>query len=91
MGCNSCDNLDVKSKKPGAVDGYLYYCKHKKAYVNCATDCCESYKDGYRSSFECNELYRNSRDYNDDDTPVETYVFILILVIVVGLILELFT
>ncbi len=62
----------------------------KKTHVNCATDICESYKDGYRSSFECNELYRNSRDYNDDNTPIETYVFILILVTVGGLLLNIF-
>ena len=91
MGCNSCANLDTKAKKSGAVDGCLYYCKLKKSYVNCATDCCESYKDGYRSSFECNELYRNSRNYNDDDTQVETYVFILILIIICGLTLKIFT
>lgn len=90
MGCYSCAYLDTKTKKSGAIDGCLYYCKKNKTFVNAATDSCETHKNGYRDTYENNEIYRNSEDYYDDDTPIELYIFILIVMIVLGLIMGVF-
>ena len=56
MGCNSCAYLDSGQKKSGRVDGCLYYCKKNKTFVNAATDVCEAYQNGYRDSYEKNEI-----------------------------------
>lgn len=90
MGCYNCAYLDTKTKKSGAVNGCLYYCKKNKTFINAATDNCESHKNSYRDSYENNEIYRNSEDYYDDDTPIALYVFILITLIIVGLIMGVF-
>lgn len=67
MGCNSCAYLDPKNKKSGSVDGCLYYCSKKKGYINATSDSCDDYSSAYRNSYECNEIYRNSSGYCDDN------------------------
>ena len=91
MGCNSCAYLDSSQKKSGKVDGCLYYCKKNKTFVNAATDACTSYQNGYRDSYEKNEIYRNSKNYYDNDTPIGTFIFILIFLVILGLVLGVFT
>ena len=89
-GCNSCWYLDPKAKKPGKVSGCLYFCNNKKNYVNASKDYCENYKDGLRDSVENNEIYENSRNYDDDNTPLGTYLFIFVLIVIVGIICVIF-
>ena len=65
-GCNSCKHLDPKGKKPGRTSGYLFQCKATGKMVNAAKDSCDYYElDEGRSSFEVNEIYKDSYDYND--------------------------
>ena len=90
MGCNSCAYLKSSNKKHGKVDGCLYYCACKKTYVNATSKSCDNYKSAYRDSYTLNEIYRNSDDFYDDDTPVSTYLVILIIMIITGLILGVF-
>lgn len=88
-GCNSCDYLDPKAKKPGKVGGCLYFCNNKKNYVNASKDYCENYKEIFRDSIENNEIYDNSKNY-DDNTPLGSYLFILLLIIIIGLVCMIF-
>ncbi len=65
-GCNSCKYLDPKAKKPGRTSGYLFLCKARGTYVNAYKDDCEQYEhDEGRSSYEVNEIYNDSYNYND--------------------------
>lgn len=68
-GCNSCKYLVPESKQPGRTSGYLYMCKARGCLVNAAKETCDNYEeDTSRSTYEMNEIYRNSRDYNNDVT-----------------------
>ena len=89
-GCNSCGYLDPKAKKLGKVSGCLYFCNNKKNYVNAAKDYCENYKDGFRDDIENNEIYNNSNNYDDDNTPLGSYLFVLLLIIIVGIVCMIF-
>ena len=65
-GCNSCKNLDPEKKNPGRTSGYLFYCNVSGKWVNAAKEDCEYYElDEGRSSFEVNEIYKDSYYYND--------------------------
>ena len=67
-GCNSCKHLDPDAKIPGKTSGYLYKCEFKGA-VNAATDSCAYYEEDFsKTTADRNELYRNSKEYNNDAT-----------------------
>lgn len=91
MGCNSCKYLKTSDKKEG-VCGACYYCSKVKEYVNGAKNNCENYSYDYsRKTYEKDEIYKNGIDYSSDDTPIGTYIFILIVLIILGLIFNVFT
>ena len=85
-GCNSCGYLDYESKKPGKAAGALYYCKKKNAYVNGAKDYCEQYESGLLGQYEKNKVFEDGQRYDDDNTPIGSYLFILIFLIIFALI-----
>lgn len=89
MGWYRCANLDVKKKQPGKVSGNLYYCKKLKTYVNPSKFKCEKFsKDDKR--LENHEIYEDGKNYYNDNTPIGLYVFVLIVLIIVGLIMGVF-
>ncbi len=85
--CNTCSYLDPDKKAPGKASGYLYYCKKKETYVNAAKDRCESHDKSYRDNLLDNEIYQNSLNYSDDNTPIGNRLIVMIILIVVGVIL----
>lgn len=38
-----------------------------KQYINVTNNGCDNYEYYYISSFDCNEIYKNSDAYNDND------------------------
>ena len=89
MSCCSCKNLDTKKKVDGAVSGVRYYCKKNKAYVG-GDFSCDKYTKGTRSTDEENKIFREGREWYNDDRPVGYYVLIFILVIIAFIIIYLF-
>ena len=72
------ENLDVKKKADGKVDG-LYFCKKQKQYINPSNTECEKFEKAFkRQNWESNEIYEAGKKYYNDSTPVGIYVFILI-------------
>lgn len=91
MGCYNCKYLKYEDKKDGYVNGSVYYCTKIKKYVNGADDGCESYhKDIMRKTYESNEIFNNGKNYYNDSTPNSTYLFILIIFIIISLIVNVF-
>ena len=65
-GCNSCKYLDPNGKKPGRSGGALFQCKLTGKFMNAAKDSCDNYDlDQGRSSFEVNDIYKESYNYSD--------------------------
>ena len=88
--CYNCKYLDKEKKKQGKVDGNLYYCQKNKAYINAAKDTCPNFSKSERRSWENDEIYQDSKKYYDNDTPLGFYIFILVVLIILGLILNVF-
>jgi len=92
MGCCSCEYLKESNKKNGKVNGCVYFCAKTKKYVNGSSDACENYKlDRLRKTHIRDEIYKNGKKFYNDETPVSLYLFIVIVLVVVGLIAGLFT
>ena len=91
MGCSSCKYLKENDKKCGKQLGCIYYCSKMKKYVN-GNSCCNEYsEDCSRNTYKRNEIYRDGIKFSNDTTEVTTYIFILIVLIVLGLIFNVFT
>lgn len=89
--CCSCGNLDPKKNKAGKVNGNLYFCKKKKSFVNpTSTDCGKFEKAYKRKNYEIDEIYREGKIYDNDDTPMGLYVLILIVLIILAIIFKIF-
>lgn len=91
MNCYNCANLDPEKKKAGKVAGNLYFCKKNKVYVNAAKTTCEHYEKSYRQKDQDSDIYEDSKEYYDNDTPISFYIVILIALIIIGLIMGVFT
>lgn len=92
MGCSSCKYLIESKKKEGKQLGCLYYCSKMKKYINGnGEECNNYYKDYSRTSFTRNEIYREGNKYSDDTTSVGSYLLLLIVLIILGLIFNVFT
>lgn len=89
MGCCSCKNLDTKKKVDGAVSGVRYYCKKKKTYVG-GDFSCDKYEKGMRSTDEENKIFKEGRDWYNDDRPVSYYLLIFVIIIIAFIIIYLF-
>lgn len=75
MSCSSCAYLDVSKKK---------------YFVNGCNNSCNDYKSSYRTNYECNKIYDDGRIYCDDTTAVWFYLVILIILVILGLIFNMF-
>ena len=89
MTCSSCKYLKEDKKYEGNLCGAKYYCEKIKDYVDGSNCCCASFEKSYsRSNYMCDEIYKEGDTFSDDDRPIWYFVFILILIIIVGLILN---
>lgn len=89
--CCSCDNLDQKKNKAGKANGNLYYCKKQKTFINAKSEGCDKFERAYkRKAWEIDELYKEGKLYDNDNTPIGIYIVILIALIIVGLIMGVF-
>jgi len=85
MGCSSCKYLKENDKKEGKQLGCKYYCTKMKTYVN-GNGCCNEYSEDYgRNVLKRDEIYR------EGTKEISTYIFILIILIISGLIFNVFT
>lgn len=92
MGCCYCKYLDENDKKEGKCTGALYYCKKKKKYVSGSSDGCDSFsKDYARKSYIISEIFTDGKNFYNDSTDVGVYVVILIVMILLGTIVNLFS
>lgn len=90
MSCASCANLKTSKKKKGGASGCVYYCSKNKCFVNGSNDSCNNYKSSYRTNYECNKIYDEGKSYSDDTTPISFYLVILIILVILGLIFNVF-
>ncbi len=88
--CSSCKNLDTKKKVDGACNGAKYNCKKLKSYVAGDTDACEKYEKCYRSTDDCNKIYREGRDWDNDKHDAKFYFIIAAIVLAITAIMLLF-
>lgn len=61
-----------------------------KVFVNAATNTWTNFSQCYRENWKNDEIYINSKNYCDNNMPIGLYIFLLIILIVLGLILEVF-
>lgn len=90
MGCYNCKYLDTSDKKEG-VCGARYYCTKNKKYVTGNSECENYLYDYARKTYVKDEIYNDGVRFSDDDTPIGTYIFILIVIIIIGCILNVLT
>ena len=90
MSCSSCAYLDESKKKDGVCSGCIYYCKKNKCFVNGCNSSCNEYKSSFRSNYECSKIYDEGKSYSDDTTPVSFYLVILVVLVILGLIMNVF-
>ena len=88
--CSSCKNLDTKKKVDGACSGVKYNCKKLKAYVAGDTDACEKYEKCFRSADDCNKIYREGRDWDNDKHSASFYLIAGAILLILTLIMFLF-
>ena len=89
-GCNSCANLDEKSKKPGKTGGALYYCKAKGTYIKGSDNSCEQYRDGFRDRYDKNKIFEDGKNYSDSNSSMGSLLFILVLLIIFAIVYTIF-
>ncbi len=91
MGCNSCKYLKKSDRKEGEC-GACYYCTKYKRYVNGSSNGCENYSYDYmKSTLDKDEIYIDGTKYSSDNTSISTYIMILFILIILGLICNVFT
>ena len=88
--CSSCKNLDDKKKVDGACGGAKYNCKKLKTYVSGDTDACEKYEKCFRSNDDCNKIYSEGREWDNDKHSASFYLIIGIILLIITLIVFLF-
>ena len=90
-GCNSCIYLQENKKIDGKLTGAVYFCSKNKKFVSGADNSCDTYKvDPLRKTSLRDEIYRNGKKYANDNTEPGTYLTILIIVIIIGIIITIF-
>lgn len=85
--CSSCKNLDTKKKVDGACSGTRYNCKKLKTYVGGDMDACEKYESCYRSNDDCNKIYREGRDWDNDKHSASFYMIIGAILLIITIIM----
>ena len=91
MSCSSCKHLKDDKKYPGALCGAKYFCGKVKTYVYGDSECEAYSKSLTRKNHKCDEIYRDGKDFCDDDKPVSTHLLILLFVVVMGILITIFT
>lgn len=91
MTCSSCKYLKEDKKCEGAVSGCKYYCEKYKAYIDGSQYSCDKYEKHYgRSNYMCDKICDDGNNFYDDSRSVGDYVILLILIIIGGLLLNIF-
>ena len=91
MTCSSCQFLNETRKKDGAVSGAIYFCAKKNKYVYGYDNKCESYEKTYsRYSLNCSTIYEDGQNYYNDTKSTSFYLTILIILIIIGLLINIF-
>lgn len=91
MNCYDCCYLKFDDKKEGKVNGALYYCPKIKKYVYGNNEACDDYKyDNLRKTYIKDQIYLDGKKYSDDTTSLFSYIFILILILIIGFIIKFF-
>lgn len=88
--CSSCKNLDTKKKVDGACSGVRYNCKKLKSFVGGDNDACEKYEKSYRSNDDCNKIYREGRDWDNDNNSASFYLIVGVILLIITLLVFLF-
>jgi hypothetical protein len=87
--CSDCTFLNTNNAK---CDG-IYKCSKIKDYTNACNEACDQFEKCYgRNWYEMQELYDLGKEAANkpDDTPIDIYVFVLILLLIVLGITKLF-
>ena len=91
MTCSSCKYLNTDKKYEGAVSGCKYYCEKYKTYIDGSQYSCDKYEKHYgRSSYTCDKVCEDGNNFYDDNKSVSFYVFVLIIILILGFLLNLF-
>lgn len=91
MGCYNCKYLKMSDRKDGKINGSVYYCTKLKKYVNGAYDDCDNYyKDYARKTYESDLIYENGRHYSNNNTSIETLIFLAIFLGILAIIVNVF-
>ncbi len=91
MTCSSCKYLNTDKKYEGAVSGCKYYCEKYKAYIDGSQYSCDKYEKHYgRSSYTCDKVCEDGNNFYDDNKSASFYVFVLIIILILGFLLNLF-
>lgn len=83
--CSDCVNLDTNNAK---CDG-VYKCKLIDDFANASNCSCEKFEKSYgRNLVEKQKLYDLGKEASSkgEDTPIEIYIFIIILLIIFAII-----
>ena len=89
--CADCRYLREDKKKDGKVSGCCYYCTKIKEYVNGANSICDNFEKSYSRKYTTIEkIYKDGKDYWNNDTPLPLVLFILVVLIILGLIMGVF-
>ena len=88
--CSSCKNLDTKKKVTGANGGAKYECKKRKAKVSGDMNACDKYASCFRSVDDCNKIYRDGKEWDDDKHSSGFYFLIGIILLIITIIIFLF-
>lgn len=90
MACCSCKNLDTKKKINGVVSGISYFCKKNKIYVLGCNDECDKFIKCSRDADTCNKIYREGKDWDNDNTSPSTYMIVALILLAILLIVFIF-
>ncbi|MBQ9318903.1 MAG: hypothetical protein IJR82_04665 [Bacilli bacterium] len=91
MTCSSCKYLNTDKKYEGAVSGCKYYCEKYKNFIDGSQYSCDNYEKHYgRNNYTCDKICEEGNDFYDDNKSVSYYLFVLILIFIIGSILSLF-
>ena len=88
--CCSCKNLDTKKKVDGACSGAKYNCKKLKTYVAGDMDACEKYEKCYRSNDDCDKIFNEGKNWDNDKHTASFYLIIGIIILVITILVFLF-
>lgn len=91
MNCSKCQYLNLKDEKEGKVSGKKYWCQLKREYIRANDNCCEKITKNEKLSKEIiNKIEKEGKEYYNDNTPIEIYILLITVLIILGLIMDVF-